>query len=204
MRDADIRPDQASEMREALGHMEELDGRIARCELELHKRMEPYWDAVKLLCQLPGVSELSAMTILSEIGVDMDVFEDADQLRGWCGLVPGDNQSNGKKKSTRITRAGQYLKPLLVQCALAAVRSTQEDYFAIKYRRLRQRRGHKKAIIAIARKMMVCIYHMPRNGEAFNPSDYERLKSPKPKREPLTERSAIELLRGLGYEITKA
>lgn len=203
VRNADIRPDQGFKMREALAHMEELDGMIARCELELHKRMEPHWDAVKLICQLPGVSELSAMLILSETGVDMDVFEDADEFCCWCGLVPADDQSNGKKKSTRITRAGQYLKPLIVQCALAAIRSTQEDYFAIKYKRLRKRRGHKKAIIAIARKMMVCIYHMLKNGEAFDPSDYERLKNPKQKQRRLTERSALELLRELGYEITK-
>ena len=190
-------------MREALSHMRALDDMIARCELELHKRMEPRWAAARLLCQLPGAGELSAMAVLSEIGTDMDVFEDAEQLRGWAGLVPGDNESNHKKKSTRITRAGQYLKPLLVQCALAAIKSTREDYFAIKHGRPGKRRGHKKATVAVARKMMVCIYHMPRNGEAFDPSDYEKVKRPKPKTKKLTEESALELLRGLGYDIAK-
>ena len=204
VRDANLRPDQRFKIDETLRHMDLLDDMVARCELELYKRMEPHWAAVRLLCQLPGISELSAMIILSEIGVDMDVFDNADQLCSWAGLVPADNESNHKKKSTRITRAGQYLKPLLVQCALAAVRSTQEDYFATKYNRLKKRSGHKKAIIAVARKMLVCIYHMLKNGEAFAPSDYERLKKPKAKSERLTEESALKLLSSLGYEIKKA
>ena len=96
---------------------------------------------------------------------------------GWC-LTPANNESAGKKKSVRISHAGQYIKPLLVQCALAAIRSKKEPYFAIKYEKLKKRRGHKKAIIAIARMMLVCIYHMLSNGESFNPSDYEELMNP--------------------------
>ena len=141
------------------------------------------------------------MLILSEIGVNMDVFEDEDQPDWWAGLVPADNESNHKKKSTRISRAGQYLKPLLVQCALAATRSTREPYFAVKYRRIRKRRGHKKAIIAVARMMLAVIYHMLKNGESFAPSDYETYQ--KPERKRLNEANAIELLRSLGYDISR-
>ena len=204
VRDSKIRPDQLSEIRQSLRHMDLLDALIAQCELEPCIRMEPHWDAVRLLCELPGISELSAMIILSEIGCDMEVFDDAAQLCSWAGLVPADNMSNGKKKSTRITRAGQYLKPLMVQCALSAVRSTSNTYFAVKHDRLRKRRGHKKAIIAIARKMMVCIYHMLKNGEAFNPSDLGESSEPKRKPERLSEESALRLPGELGYNITKA
>ena len=144
------------------------------------------------------------MIILSEIGCDMEVFDAAAQPCSWAGLVPADNMSNGKKKSTRITRAGQYLKPLMVQCALSAVRSTSNTYFAVKHDRLRKRRGHKKAIIAIARKMMVCIYHMLKNGETFNPSDLGESSKPKKKPERLSEESALRLPGELGYNITKA
>lgn len=203
VRECKIRPDMRFKIDATSKHMDYLDDMIARCELELFIRMRPHWNAVKLACQLPGVSELSACLILAEIGVDMDVFETANHLASWAGLVPGNNESAGKKKSVRITRAGQFLKPLLVQCALAAIKSTKEDYFAIKYKRLKKRRGHKKAIIAIARMMLVCIYHMVKDGEAFNPSDYEELKNPKPKPELLTEESAIRLLESKGYDISK-
>ena len=103
----------------------------------------------------------------------------------------------------RITKAGQFLKPVLVQCALAAARCSDEDYFAVKYGRLKKRRGGKKAAIAVARMMLTSIYHMLSTGEVFHPSDYEELKSPKPAREPMTEESAIAFLEERGYDISK-
>ena len=149
VRDCDIGPDQRFEIEASMGHMDYLDDMIARCELELYVRMRPHWGAVELLCGMPGITELSACLILSETGVDMSQFEDADHLCSWAGIVPGNNESAGKKKSVRIGKAGQFLKPVLVQCALAAVKSSGEDYFAIKCGRLRKRRDHKKAAIAI-------------------------------------------------------
>lgn len=95
----------------------------------------------------------------------------------WAGLAPANNESANKKKSVRISKAGQYLKPLLVQCALGAIKD-KESYFGIKYARIKKRRGHKKAIIAIARMMLVSIYHMILTGEIFNPSDYQSFKAP--------------------------
>jgi transposase len=205
VRDCDIGPDQRFKIEASMGHMDYLDDMIARCELELYVRMRPHWGAVELLCGMPGITELSACLILSETGVDMSQFEDAGHLCSWAGLVPGNNESANKKKSVRITKAGQFLKPVLVQCALAAVKSADEDYFAIKYRRLKKRRGHKKAAIAIARMMLVCIYHMLATGELFNPTDYEELKDPKPEREPvpMTEESALAFLAAQGYDISK-
>ena len=203
VRDCDIGPDQRFKIDAAMGHMDYLDDMIARCELELYVRMRPHWGAVELASQLPGITELSACLILAETGVDMSQFEDADHLCSWAGLVPANNESAGKKKSVRVSKAGQFLKPVLIQCALAAVKSTEEDYFAIKYKRLKKRRGHKKAIVAVARMMLVSIYHMVMNGEAFNPSDYEELKNPKPKAEPMTEESALAFLEAQGYDISK-
>lgn len=201
VRDCDIRPDQRFKMGESLHHMEYLEDMIARCELELYVRMRPHWDAVRLVAGIPGFTELSACVVLAETGADMSVFDDAAQLCSWAGVVPGDNMSNGKKRSVRVTRAGQFLKPVLAQCALAAIKCVRDDYFAIKYRRISKRRGHKKAIVAIARMMLVCIWHMLTNGETFHPSDYEELKAPRPQRDALTEESALRLLESLGYDI---
>jgi len=94
------------------------------------------------------------------------------------------------------------LKPLLVQCALAAVRSKKQPYFAIKYQKLKKRRGHKKAIIAIARMMLTCIYHIIQTSEAFNPSDYESFNTSAPRKVALTDENAIAFLASQGYDIS--
>lgn len=87
----------------------------------------------------------------------MSVWSDVNALCSWAGVTPANNESANKKKSTRISDGGHYLKPLLVQCALAAIKN---DYFRAKYENIRRRRGHKKAIIAIAHKMLIDIYHL--------------------------------------------
>ncbi len=185
-------------------HLDYLDKMICDTEVELYVRIKPYLNYVELISGLPGITELSATLILSEIGADMSVFESAKHMVSWAGLSPANNESAGKKKSVRISHAGQYLKPLLVQCALAAIKSKKEPYFAIKYQRIKKRRGHKKAIIAIARMMLVCIYHMISNGETFNPCDYEELVNPHPS-EPkvvLTMETALSFIAAQGIDIS--
>ena len=86
-------------------------------------------NAVRFLCTIPGVKRDSAITIISEIGTDMSQFSSSKRLCCWAGLTPGSNESAGKKKSVRITRAGVYLKPALVQCAHAAVKSDKSPYY---------------------------------------------------------------------------
>ena len=99
---------------------------------------------------IPGVKRDSAITIISEIGTDMSQFSGSKRLCCWAGLTPDSNESAGKKKSVWITRAGVYLKPALVQCAHAAVKSDKSPYYKKKYESLVKRRGKKRAIIAIA------------------------------------------------------
>ena len=94
------------------------------------------------------------------------------------GGMPGNNESAGKKKSVRITRAGVYLKPALVQAAHAAVKSNESPYYKIKYEQISKRRGKKRAIIAIARMMLTSIYHMFITGEMFNPCDLYKIDMP--------------------------
>ena len=99
-------------------------------------------------------------------------------------------------------KAGAYLKPLMVQCALAAIACKKNPYFAIKYRRIKSRRGHKKAIIAIARMMMVSIYHMVKDKQPFSPSDYEELLNPQehPQRVVLNDANVFDYLNAQGYD----
>lgn len=201
IRGCTIESDQRFKMNAAMSHMAFLDDMILKTEAELFVRMQPHYHLVEHLATLPGISELSAALILAEIGMNMDVFDSSKHLTSWAGLTPANNESAGKKKSVRISKAGQFLKPLLVQCALAASIDKRETYFSIKYRRIKNRRGHKKAIIAIARMLLTCIYQMIKTGECFNPSDYEELLNPMPKRQIITEQTAIDFLQQQGYDV---
>jgi transposase len=203
IRDCKIESDQRFKLLEAKAHMDYLDQAIVRTEVELYTRLKPHMPMIKhLASQLPGISQLSAALIISEIGLDMSVFESSKHLTSWAGLAPANNESAGKKKSVRISKAGQFLKPLLVQCALAATLDKKETYFAVKYQNIKKRRGHKKAIIAIARMMLTCIYHMVSNGESFNPSDYEELNKPVQRKVVLSDETAIAFLIAQGYDVS--
>lgn len=197
-----IETDQAAKLELARGHLDYLNNMITETEVELYVRIKPYYEFVEFAATMPGMTELSSSIVLAETGINMDIFDDAKHLCSWCGLSPANNESAGKKKSVRIAKAGAYLKPMMVQCALAAVKSKKQPYFAIKYRRIKKRRGHKKAIIAIARMMMVCIYHMVSEKKAFNPTDYEELMEPHnhTERVLLNETSAIAFLAAQGYD----
>ena len=159
-------------------HLEYINQSIADLDTKLDKMVKPYESAISLLCTIPGVDRASAITIISEIGTDMAQFSNSKRLCCWAGLTPGNNESAGKKKSVRITRAGVYLKPALVQVAHAAVKSNKSPYYKIKYERICKRRGKKRAIIAIARMILTAIYNMFTTGEEFNPCDLYKIDMP--------------------------
>lgn len=198
-----IESDQRLKMNIASQHMDQIDSHVKRLETEMAIRCIPYATLINLLLDIPGISYLSAMTIIAEIGTDMSVFETSKQLACWAGLAPANNESASKKKSVRISKAGSYLKPLLVQCALAAINSKSNPYYRIKYNRIKKRRGHKKAIIAIARMILVNIYHILSTGEAYNPCDMEQIINPKPVKKVMTIQNAIEFLQSQGFDTSK-
>lgn len=157
--------------------------------------------AIHFLSTIPGVDRDSALTIISEIGIDMSQFCSSKRLCCWAGLTPGNNESAGKKKSVRITRAGVYLKPALVQCAHAAVKSDKSPYYKKKYESLVKRRGKKRAIIAIARMILTAVFQMLSTGEVWNPSDLFKIDLPAPLAEKQKEkaiRQAKKLLQSQG------
>lgn len=198
-----IESDQRLKMNIASQHMDQIDSHVRRLETEMAIRCIPYATLINLLLDIPGISYLSAMTIIAEIGTDMSVFETSKQLSCWAGLAPANNESANKKKSVRISKAGFYLKPLLVQCALAAINSKSNPYYRIKYNRIKKRRGHKKAIIAIARMILVNIYHILSTGEVYSPCDMEQIINPKPVKKVMTIQNAIEFLQSQGFDTSK-
>jgi transposase len=170
-------------MRLVRAHMDYITAEINDVDKQIDSLIssDPDYDkAIQLLITIPGVKRDSAITIISEIGIDMSQFCNSKRLCCWAGLTPGNNESAGKKKSVRITRAGVYLKPALVQCAHAAVKSDQSPYYKKKYESLVKRRGKKRAIIAIARMILTAIYQMLSTGETWNPSDLYKIDMPAP------------------------
>ena len=152
-------------------HMDYIDSLLEKIQKHIDTMVKNYEDYIHLLCTVPGVDRKSAIIIISEIGIDMSQWSSHRKLAGWAGLAPGCNESAGKKKSVRITRAGVYLKPCLIQVAHAAVKDKDNPYYANKFSKLSKRRGKKRSIIAIARKILVAIYHILKTGEVFNPKD---------------------------------
>jgi len=130
---------------------------------------EHYSKEMELLQSVPGISKISAMCIIAETGADMSAFENSGKITGWAGLRPRNDESAGKFKSTAITKGNKYLRSILVQVAWAASR-TKGSYFKEKFNRLSLRKTNKKAIVAIARKMLVIIWNMLNEKKPYNPT----------------------------------
>ena len=182
-------------MRLVHAHMDYITSTLADIDSMIDSLMEPYENAVQLLCTIPGVDRSSAISIISEIGTDMTQFSNSKRLCCWAGLTPGNNEPAGKKKSVRITRAGVYLKPALVQVAHAAVKSNKSPYYKAKYERIMKRRGKKRAIIAVARMILTAVYHMLSTGEAWNPTDLYKIDMPEPLKNKQKEKAVKQAMK---------
>jgi transposase len=178
----DLNHYQKSRIRIVQKHMEYVDSLLDEIQHHINIMVSAYENYIQLLMTIPGVSRKSAIIIISELGIDVSQWSSHRKLAAWAGLAPGCNESAGKKKSVKISKAGVYIKPCLVQVAHAAVKDKNCDYYADKFSRISKRRGKKRAIIAIARKILVAIYHILKTGEVFNPSDMADVETTKQQR----------------------
>ena len=160
---------------ELMRHIEEIEARIARFDARLLDALTDERNALALLQTLPGVDLIGAAMLLVEIGTDMDVFGSADRLASWVGICPGNNESAGKRKSGRVRKGNPYVRRLLCEFAHAASRT--QSVFQSKFQSLIVRRGHKRAIVALAHKILRTIFFMLNRGEHYRDSatDYEAL-----------------------------
>lgn len=200
--DGSICAEQADKLRIIRSHMDNLALCKANLESVILSLAEKYSHQLEIICTVPGIDTFSSITIISEIGVDMSVFPTDKQLCSWAGLTPQNNESAGKKKTTRISRAGAYIKPLLVQCALAAIKNKKHPEIRDRYLALKKRRGHKKAIIAIARMLLTAIYHILKKDEPYSPQLRKNSDMPPQHREVSVEQ-AIFILQRQGYVISQ-
>lgn len=127
-----------------------------------------YHEELRLVQTIPGISQVSAICIIAEIGVDMSMFSSSGRLCGWAGLRPRNDESAGKLKSRAVTKGGRHLKPMLVQCAWGAAR-TKGSKFQETFGRLVARKGEKKAIVAVTRKLLVTVYTLLKTEEEYIP-----------------------------------
>ena len=150
-------------------HLDQIDGidaAIAKIDREVEAAIAPFRTAVEQISSVPGVKNLAALQIISEIGTDMKRFPSDANLVSWACICPRSDESAGKRRSTRIRKGSPWLKTALVQSAHSAVRM-KGTYFQALFHRIRSRRGVKKAIVAVAASILTAIYHMLKDGTMF-------------------------------------
>ena len=185
-------------LRQQLRRLDHFDADLGELDVYIDRLLEPYRAQHKLLMQMPGVSWLVAAAVISEIGVDMNVFPTAQHLASWAALCPGNWESAGKRKNAPTRKGNVYLRTTLVQAAHAAAKK-KKSYWRAKFQRLRSRRGTKRAAVAIAHKMIVAIWHMLKYGHDYADLGENHLDRINTQR---TARNLVRRLQSLGYEVT--
>lgn len=177
-----------------------LQRTLAELDVAVGKALTPIWQGARLLTTIPGISDVTAQVMVAEIGVDMTRFPSSGHLVSWAGLCPRNDQSAGKRRSTRVRKSGTWLKTALVTAAWAAVR-VKKSYLHAQFLRLKSRRGAKKAILAVAASMLTAAYFMLRDGveyEDLGPDHFDRHDKTK------TIRRLLKRLAELGCNIEHA
>lgn len=188
---------------EHIGHLDEM---IARLDAQVEEMMAPFRVARELLTTIPGIGPLAAAAVLSETGPDVaEFFPDAAHMASWAGMCPGNHESAGKHRQGKRRKGNQYLQPVLVECAWAAVR--HEGYLKSLYHRHVMRQGgyrrpaaKKKAIVAVAHAILVIIWHVLASGTPYSelgPDYFDRRQDPE--RET---RRLVAKLEALGHSVT--
>ena len=200
--DGAISDEQAIKLRQCLNHIDELENHKKEIEREIFRLSDKYEAALNLIRTVPGFDKnpMTAIQVLSEIGGDMSVFPTAKNLVSRAGCCPRNDQSNFKIKSTRISRAASYFKPILAQVANALIKSKKHPEFTDRYRRIKARHGHKKAIIAICRMLLTAIWHILTELKPYTPDGFLESR-PVKELKVLTTSQVLNLLRLRGYTI---
>lgn len=181
-----------------MGQLQRLETEISTLTGDIEKRVAAHEEILCRLTQIPGVDRISAWTILAEIGTDMSVFADARHLASWAALCPGNRESGGRQMSGKTRKGNPYLRRILCQVAWAAT-NKRGSYLGALYRRIRMRRGHQKAIVAVAHQLLTIIFHMLHDGHPYQElgsTYYDQQRKPE-----ITKR-LVQRLERLGYQVT--
>ena len=180
-----------------LQQIDALDRAIAEIDKEVEANLAPFRELIPVLTSIPGIGELAARILLAEIGADMSRFPTAGHLISWAGLCPGNDESAGKRRSTRMRKGAPWLKTTLIQCAWAAARK-KASYLAAQFHRLRARRGPKKAVGAVAASILTAACHMIADGTYYQDlgaGHFER------RAKPNQIKHLVAKIQSLGYDV---
>ena len=180
-----------------LRQIDALDDAITAIDREVGIHVEPFHTQVLLLTTIPGVSDLSAYVIRAEVGGDMSRFPTVANLISWAGFCPRNDESAGKRRSTRMRKGAPWLKTTLIQCAWAAARKNG-SYLQAQFHRLRARRGAKKAIGAVAASILTAAYYMLNDGTLYHdlgPDHFDR------RAKAIQTKRLLTRLQKLGYDV---
>lgn len=195
--------EQAQKLKIIRSHMDSLQNHKTELEPLILEIAQKYISQINLLLTVPGINNaFTAIRIFAEIGADMSVFDTSKHFCSWTDLTPQNAESADKKKTTCISKSGAYLKPLLIQIALAASRSEKYPEIYGKQQALQKRRGKKKLVIAIVRRILTAIFHILKKGEPYNPTAYAKEDKP-PVTRQISQKRAIEILAGMGYIVSE-
>ena len=181
-----------------LRHMDFLHQEIVQLDEVVVERMDPFEEAIQVADAIPGVGPRTAQEILAETGPDMNSFPTARHLSSWAHVCPGNNESAGKRKSGATGRGNPWLRSALVEAAQAASK-TKGTYLAAQYHRLAARRGHKRAILAVAHTILVTLYTMLRNGTTYRDLGENYFDE---RNQQATLRRSVHRIERLGYKVT--
>jgi transposase len=178
-----VRPHHVFMLRQQLRVIDDLATSIAEFDARIAECMRPFGEASAIVQTMKGVAQRSAEALLAEIGPDMTRFPSAEHLASWARICPGNNQSGGKRLASHIGKGNNWLKSTLIEAAWAAARC-KGSYYGALYRRLKVRRGAKRAIVAVAHSMLYALWHMLRRsaqhrdlgGDYFDQVNRERLR----------------------------
>lgn len=173
-----------------LDQIDAVDRSIATIDRHVEAHLDPFRTAVEQVVTVPGMGVPSTTAVLGEIGIDMSRFPSEGHFLSWACMVPRNDESAGKRRSSRLRPGGNWLKTMMVQCAWAAVRK-RGSRFAALFERLSPKRGARRAICAVAAEMLRTIYHMLKDGTCY---EAHRVQ---PRRQTTPQEEAKRLIRRL-------
>ncbi|MGH6628188.1 MAG: IS110 family transposase [Burkholderiales bacterium] len=180
-----------------LDRLDRFEGDLRQLDAKLEVKLKPYARQMELLDGIPGIDWFVAATIIAEMGIKMSQWPTVGHLTSWAGLCPGQNESAGKRRNSSIRPGNPYLRSALVEAALTVTRG-KNCYFREKYYRLKARRGHKRAVVAIAHKILVAIYYVLSSDTAYQELGADYLERLEPERLKL---NLVRRLERLGYQV---
>jgi transposase len=185
-------------LKQLIDELSRLDNKLNEIDIRLRKQMYVHQDLVRRLCTIPGVQEITAWTLIAELGTDMSQFATAAHAASWAGLCPGNCESAGKRQSGRTRKGDRYLRRMLIQNAWA-VAHRKDCFLTALFYRIASRRGGKRAAMAVAHRVLIIAYYIIRDGSLYHELGGDHYDRKNPER---TARRLTQRLERIGYQVT--